>query len=296
MNTSQNRKIIVTMLKVQLLSENATVPKRNSTDAAGYDLYSSEDTNVPARGRMLIKTDVAIEMPQPEMCMRCTGMTDGTSASRGCAYVKCYGRIAARSGLALKRGLDVGAGVIDADYRNGVGVILFNHTDETYPIKRGDAIAQLILELHITPIIEIMTSLSMTERGMHGFGSTDSKSEYTKEELLIDEYGTKQERKDYNDYTDRTFSAKPTRWDNVDLCSMYALDTSLDDLIAQHGDCLKQDEDVDVNEDDDYYLPRFEYRKTLEELDVELDEIAHEITQHHRWKFIDRYAPLWGMG
>ena len=86
------------MLQVKLISEKAIVPKRGSERAAGYDLYSSEDTLVPARGRKLIKTGVSIAVPAGN-----------------------YARVAPRSGLALKNFIDVGAGVVDEDYR-GEGI------------------------------------------------------------------------------------------------------------------------------------------------------------------------------
>ena len=58
----------------------------------------------------------------------------------------CYGRIAPRSGLALKKFIDIGAGVIDSDYRGELGVILFNFGDEDFVVNMGDRIAQLILK------------------------------------------------------------------------------------------------------------------------------------------------------
>ena len=58
----------------------------------------------------------------------------------------CYGRVAPRSGLAWKKHIDVGAGVIDSDYRGNVGVVLFNHADQDLQVHHGDRIAQLILE------------------------------------------------------------------------------------------------------------------------------------------------------
>lgn len=136
-------------LRVKKLSEHATVPARASAAAAGYDLSSAEDTVIPARGKGLAKTDIAIAVPA------------GT-----------YGRVAPRSGLALKKGIDVGAGVIDADYRGNVGVILFNHGDEPFEIKRGDRIAQLILERIVTPDVDLVDDLDATDRGAGGFGST----------------------------------------------------------------------------------------------------------------------------
>ena len=84
----------------------------------------------------------------------------------------CYGRIAPRSGLAVKNYIDVGAGVIDADYRGEVGVVLFNHYDEDFHIKKGDRFAQLILEQIKTPPVKETADLPSTERGEIGFGST----------------------------------------------------------------------------------------------------------------------------
>ncbi len=77
-------------LLVKLLSANATVPKRGSIGAAGYDLSAAEESIVPKRGKALIKTDIAIRVPS--------------------GY---YGRVAPRSGLTWKNSIDVGAGVID---------------------------------------------------------------------------------------------------------------------------------------------------------------------------------------
>lgn len=84
----------------------------------------------------------------------------------------CYGRVAPRSGLAAKNFIDVGAGVIDEDYRGNVGVILFNHSTVPFEVKKGDRIAQLICEQIFYPSIEEVETLSITERGAGGFGST----------------------------------------------------------------------------------------------------------------------------
>jgi len=137
------------MLQVVKLSENAILPKRESFGAAGYDLCSAESTVISSRSRKLIKTDLAISVPH------------GT-----------YGRVSPRSGLALKSGIDVGAGVIDEDYRGPIGVILFNHSDTDFKITQGDRIAQLIIEQIQTPEVEQVTSLNQTKRGENGFGST----------------------------------------------------------------------------------------------------------------------------
>lgn len=84
----------------------------------------------------------------------------------------CYGRVAPRSGLAAKNFINVGAGVIDEDYRGNVGVVLFNHAEENFEVKKGDRIAQLICERIFYPEIEEVSALSTTERGAGGFGST----------------------------------------------------------------------------------------------------------------------------
>lgn len=104
---------------------------------------------VPARGKALVKTDIQIEVPF------------GT-----------YGRVAPRSGLAWKNFIDVGAGVIDQDYRGNVGVILFNHSDVDFEVKKGDRIAQLICERIVYPNLVHVDSLTETARGEGGFGST----------------------------------------------------------------------------------------------------------------------------
>ena len=80
--------------------------------------------------------------------------------------------LAPRSGLALKHSIDVGAGVIDYDYRGPVGVILFNYSDVDFPILRGDRIAQLIIERISMPEIVEVGELSETVRGAGGFGSS----------------------------------------------------------------------------------------------------------------------------
>lgn len=83
-----------------------------------------------------------------------------------------YGRIAPRSGLAWKHFIDTGAGVIDADYRGNVGVILFNHAEQEFAVKRGDRVAQLVLERIVTPDVVQVDDLDESERGAGGFGST----------------------------------------------------------------------------------------------------------------------------
>ena len=137
------------MLKVKKLSSEATLPTRCSTHAAGYDLYAATNTIVKAHSKALIPTDIALAIP--------TGY---------------YGRIAPRSSLAYKNHIDVGAGVIDEDYRGPVGVVLFNHSDSDFYVSTGIRVAQLIITKIITPDVIEVTELDNTERGEGGFGST----------------------------------------------------------------------------------------------------------------------------
>lgn len=87
-------------------------------------------------------------------------------------FVSSDGRVAPRSGLASKNFIDTGAGVIDADYRGEVKVLLFNHAETDHEIKQGDRIAQLILERIYTPEVVEVQELEESVRGAGGFGST----------------------------------------------------------------------------------------------------------------------------
>jgi dUTP pyrophosphatase len=137
-------------LKVKKLTYDAIVPTRGSDGAVGYDLYSSEDAVVPNQaGRALVGTGITVVLPPG-----------------------VYGRVAPRSGLAVKHCINVGAGVIDPDYTGEIKVVLFNHGLNDFEIKKGDRIAQLVLERCETPPIEEISIVEDTDRGSGGFGST----------------------------------------------------------------------------------------------------------------------------
>jgi dUTP pyrophosphatase len=125
------------------------IPVQASSGAAGYDLKCSEGMIIPPRSRAVVGTGVAVRVPE------------GT-----------YGRVAPRSGLALRNGIDVGGGVIDSDYTGEIKVILFNHSSEAFHMREGDRIAQLILERIVTPHVRMVDTLKSTQRGEKGFGST----------------------------------------------------------------------------------------------------------------------------
>jgi dUTP pyrophosphatase len=110
-------------LQVKLLAPTAKAPTRGSAHAAGYDLYASRPATIPAKGKALIELDISIAVP-----------------------ANTYGRVAPRSGLASKHGIDTGAGVIDADYRGPVKVLLFNFGEKDFEVNEGDRVAQLIVE------------------------------------------------------------------------------------------------------------------------------------------------------
>ncbi|XP_056098785.1 deoxyuridine 5'-triphosphate nucleotidohydrolase-like isoform X1 [Rhinichthys klamathensis goyatoka] len=137
------------VLKFAKLTENATTPSRGSDRAAGFDLYSAYDYSIGPMDKALVKTDIQIAVPH--------------------GY---YGRVAPRSGLAVKHFIDVGAGVVDEDYRGNLGVVLFNFSKEPFEVKKGERIAQLICERICYPELQELQTLDETVRGASGFGST----------------------------------------------------------------------------------------------------------------------------
>lgn len=136
-------------LQVERAVADAILPSKGSDRAAGYDLYASEEAHVAAGGKALVSTGLRIKVPT------------GT-----------YGRIAPRSGLAWKHHLDVGAGVVDEDYRGEVKVVLFNLGPQAFLVRKGERIAQLICEKIEYPEIEVVQTIDETRRGQGGFGST----------------------------------------------------------------------------------------------------------------------------
>lgn len=136
-------------LKFLRLHPAATLPTRGSEQSAGLDLYSIEAVTFAARARAAVRTGLAVAIP------------------RG-----FYGRIAPRSGLAVKHGLDVLAGVIDSDYRGEIICALVNHGREAFTLEAGQRMAQLIIEAIITPVPVWVDSLDETARGAGSFSST----------------------------------------------------------------------------------------------------------------------------
>ena len=146
------------MLKLRTLTDStatpATVPTQGSKFSAGLDLYAFQDTTIPPWERKLIDTGLEVDHIDSEH----------------------YLRIAPRSGLAVKS-IDVGAGVIDSDYRGKIKVVLINSSNREYNVSKGDRIAQAIMEritvldcIYVNNVKHAYTH--ETERGSGGFGST----------------------------------------------------------------------------------------------------------------------------
>lgn len=128
------------------------IPIYSYAGDAGADLRAAEDGIIPARGKAAISTGISIALPED--------------------YV---GLVWPRSGLAFQKAIDCGAGVIDPQYRGEVRVLLFNHSDEDYPVKRGERIAQLLIQKVETAAFVQVDRLDDTQRGSAGFGSTGRK-------------------------------------------------------------------------------------------------------------------------
>lgn len=135
------------------LDPKAILPSRHNMSDAGADLRSVDNVVIPPLSRALINTGLCLEIPYG-----------------------FYGRVAPRSGLALKYGIDVLAGVIDSSYRGPLGVVLYNtDKDKEFVINVGDRIAQIIFEEHWNFKMEEVSELSDTSRSNNGFGSSGIK-------------------------------------------------------------------------------------------------------------------------
>ncbi len=144
-------------LNVIKLDDAATLPIRASKYDAGYDLYALNDGQIEPRGRGLVRTGISIRMPE-----------------FAAGQLKIYGSIRSRSGLSVKHGIEVGAGVIDFSYDKELCVVLYNHSDVLFQYSGGDRIAQLVLEAHVLPPVvqveQFMVLVNNDRTG--GFGST----------------------------------------------------------------------------------------------------------------------------
>ena len=130
------------------------MPKKAHDDDAAFDLRSRVDVDLIPGRSMLVPTGLFIELP-----------------------VGFEAQIRPRSGLALKHDLTLtnSPGTIDAGYRGEVGIIMYNHGKETFVIKRGERIAQMVI-CELPDVVLVNTDkLSDSTRGAGGFGSTGTK-------------------------------------------------------------------------------------------------------------------------
>ena len=144
------------VLKLMRVREGAIIPKQATAGSAGYDLCACMDApqTIEPGERCVFPSGLAAEIPA------------GTA-----------GFVFTRSGLGIKKGIHVtnGVGVIDSDYRGEIRIGLHNLSAEPYTVQPGERIAQMIIMPYFAPVIEEVTFLTETDRGVGGFGSTGTK-------------------------------------------------------------------------------------------------------------------------
>ena len=132
-----------------LLGEGARLPAYGSTSAAGADLRASEPLVIGAGARAAVPTGLRVAIPPGHV-----------------------GLVWPRSGLAVRHGIDTLAGVIDADYRGEVMIALINLGPAAYAVRRGDRIAQMVIQRVYQARLEEVGRLDATDRSTGGFGHT----------------------------------------------------------------------------------------------------------------------------
>lgn len=141
------------LIKVKRVTESAVIPQRQSIGAAGFDLCAdiAEDVEIPPHGFSMIYSGIAFEIPH-----------------------NYFGAIYARSGLATRQGLRPATcvSVIDSDYRGNVGLPMFNDSNSVRVIHPKERIAQIVFQKALMVDLVQVDSLSDSERGDNGFGST----------------------------------------------------------------------------------------------------------------------------
>lgn len=140
-------------LEIQRLELNAQIPKQAKDGDAGFDLYAIESFWIKPGERALVRTGISMAIPKG-----------------------FYGRISPRSGLALRSGIDVMAGVIDCGYRSEIKVLLINlsngNEEQSFFVEAGARIAQIIFESCATAQFKEVEELSNSDRGVSGFGAS----------------------------------------------------------------------------------------------------------------------------
>ncbi len=142
-------------LGIFYFQEDAKAPTRQTEGSVGYDLFAYNATTIQPGSRAIIGTGIGIILPTAED-----------------KYHHYMAKIESRSGLSARSGIEVGAGVIDVDYTGEIKVILHNFGDIPFEIRKGDRIAQLVIQSVVTPPYRRVQALLSTVRGESGFGST----------------------------------------------------------------------------------------------------------------------------
>ena len=137
-------------LKVKKLHPDAIIPSyAHPGEDAGMDVHAVEDAIIKAGERALIPLGLSMEFPPGHVCL-----------------------VWDKSGLAVKNGLKTMAGVIEHSYRGEYKIAVLNTSNEDYPVKKGQKVAQLLIQPIMTAEVEEVNELSSTARGEGGFGST----------------------------------------------------------------------------------------------------------------------------
>ena len=138
-------------VKFKKLTDSAKIPEYAHPTDSGMDLFSDETLTIPAGGRALVHTGIALALPKG-----------------------CEGQVRSKSGLALKNGLCVlnSPGTIDTNYRGEICVIMLNTDANDYVVEKGQKIAQLVICPFYTCTPQVVDDLDETDRNDGGFGST----------------------------------------------------------------------------------------------------------------------------
>ena len=136
-------------IRVKRLSDKAIIPTRANSCDAGWDLYASKPRGLAPDQRAMFCTDISLEIPE--------------------GFV---GLIWPRSGLSVKKGVDVLAGVVDSGYRGEVKVCLLNTGHEWLEVEEGDRIAQILFQEVPEFQLQEVDVLQNSDRGVGGFGSS----------------------------------------------------------------------------------------------------------------------------
>lgn len=141
----------MSVLKFKKLDPGAQIPTKANPSDAGYDLYSIHEAFILPGNRATISIGIAVKMPKDNM----------------------VGLIWPRSGLSVKSGIDVLAGVIDSGYTGEIKVCLLNTSKDPIFLSAGSKIAQIIFQEYLTFDFQEVESIESGERGNKGFGSSD---------------------------------------------------------------------------------------------------------------------------